>query len=262
MGGVQPFTFPATGQGVRTITRDGQPWLVGRDVALALGYANPRDAIAKHVPDHHRGVSRIATPSGDQDVTVISEPGMYRLVMRANTELAEQFQEWVTSKVLPAIRRTGSYAAPAAIPTHSEALRGWADEVERREAAETRAAELEPDAARARRTLDADGLSLVGTVAKRFGIKERALREFLFAEALLIRSGTRRNEPYARFIESGHFELKTRVVDVHPDRAPEERSTTYVTPKGESLIWKRLYQAGLVSSPAMPAEQLVLDGPR
>lgn len=133
---ITPFAFPATGQPVRTVTVDGQPWFVGRDVALALGYSNPRDALAKHVPAAHKGVSRIATPSSDQDVTIISEAGMYRLIMRSNTKLTERFQEWVTAEVLPSIRQTGSYdtAPQFEIPqTLGEALRlaaSQADEIE------------------------------------------------------------------------------------------------------------------------------------
>jgi anti-repressor protein len=260
---ITPFAFPATGQPVRTVTVDGQPWFVGRDVALALGYSNPRDALAKHVPAHHKGMSRIATPSGDQDVTVISEAGMYRLIMRSNAELAERFQEWVTAEVLPAIRRTGSYglAIPdMATPAGRMQILDMAMAAERRAlAAEEKVAELEPEAARARRTMDTDGMVLIGTVAKRFGIKERALREFLFAEKLLIRDGARRNEPYARHIPI-YFDVKTRLVDVNPDRAPEQRSTTYVTPRGEVLIWRRLFAVGLVSSPIMPGVQLAIEG--
>ncbi|MGO1054511.1 phage antirepressor KilAC domain-containing protein [Crossiella sp. CA198] len=143
---------------------------------------------------------------------------------------------------------------PAAMPTHPEALRGWADALDRTEAAEQRAAELEPDAARARRTMDADGLALVGTVAKRFGITEKALRQFLYAEGLLIRGGERHNEPMARYVQSGHFELKIRLVGDHL----LERNTTFVTPKGEALIWKRLYDAGYVRSPQAPPVQLQL----
>jgi len=108
------------------------------------------------------------------------------------------------------------------------------------------------------RTLDAEGLALVGTVAKRFGITERALRGFLFDERLLIRDGSRRNEPYARHITAGYFDLKARIVYPNPDGPPQERSTTYVTPKGEALIWRRLYEAGYVRSPQPPSRQLEL----
>lgn len=115
--------------------------------------------------------------------------------------------------------------------------------------------DLEPDAARARRTIDADGVCLVRTVAKRFGLKEKSLREFMYAERLLIRGGASHNEPYARHVQSGHFEVKTRAVEIDHDGPPTMRSTTFITPKGEALLWKRLYEAGYVRSPQMPPAQ-------
>lgn len=140
-----PFDFRGTT--VRVLTIDGEPWFVGGDVTYILGYRNGRDAIGKHVRDHQRGMSRIATPSGEQVVTVISEGGLYRLMLRANTVLADEFQDWVTDEVLPAVRATGSYAVPHALPqTFAEALRELASTVEAKELAEQRAAELEPAA--------------------------------------------------------------------------------------------------------------------
>lgn len=147
---LQRFTDPSTGREVRSITRDADPWFVARDIALALGYTNPRDAVAKHVPAAHKGVSRIATPSGEQEMTIIDEPGLYRLIMRSRTVEADRFQEWVTAQVLPALRRTGSYsvtpAAPQVPQTYAEALRAAADAAEGREIAERKVAELEPAA--------------------------------------------------------------------------------------------------------------------
>jgi phage antirepressor YoqD-like protein len=140
--------------------------------------------------------------------------------------------------------------------SYAEALRELAGEVEAHEQTKARVIELEPDAARARQTLDADGLSLVRTVAKRFGIKEKALREFLYAEKILIRGGSCHNEPMARYVQGGHFEVKATHIETHPDLPAQLKSTTYVTPKGEALIWKRLYEAGYVSTPVMPPEQL------
>lgn len=126
-----PFDF--RGSKVRVVTLDdGQSAFVAGDVCYILGYSNPRDAVAKHVRVHQRGTSRIATPSGDQDVTVITEPGLYRLMMRARTALADEFQDWVTDEVLPAIRKTGRYEVdvPRSLP---EALRAYATEVEAHE---------------------------------------------------------------------------------------------------------------------------------
>lgn len=261
---IVPFHFPATGQPVRAVTVDGQPWIFAADVCAVLDIANVGNALARLDADEKGSIRLTDGTSGNPNRAIVSEAGFYSLVIRSDKPEAKTFRRWVTHEVLPALRRTGTYSVA---PVLGDPL----DELERQmqmtaqaiaiaKAERERADALEPDAARARRTLDADGLVLVGTVAKRFGIKEKALREFLFAEQLLIRTGTRRNEPYARYVESGHFELKTRLIEIDPDRAPEERSTTYVTPKGEALIWRRLHAAGLVSSPTMPGEQLAIAG--
>jgi phage antirepressor YoqD-like protein len=186
--------------------------------------------------------------------------------MRSDAPLADQFQDWVTDEVLPTLRRTGSYGTPAvpdmSTPQGRLAILDLAMRAEKRALeAETRIAELEPDAARAQRTMDAEGLALVGTVAKRFGMQPSKLFNFLRAEKFLISGGTRKNEPYAHYIQSGHFEVKVGFHNRNPDLPPQEHSTPMVTPKGEALIWKRLFAAGLVSSPTMPPplpEQLQL----
>jgi anti-repressor protein len=258
---IEIFTFPATGDPVRSAVIDGEPWFVGRDVAAVLGYANGSRDITRHTTERQRREYRIGTPSGEQTAVLISEPGVYRMVMRSNQPRAVEFQDWLAEEVIPAIRRTGRYEVPALLSDPLAALERQTllttqaieiakTERARAEAAEQQVAELAPEAARARRTMDAHGLALVGTVAKRFGIKEKALREFLYAEGLLIRSGVRRNEPMARYIASGHFELKTTLVDVDPDRPPVERSVTYVTPKGEVLICRRLRP---LTAPTRPA---------
>lgn len=97
---------------IRTFELDGEPWLVGKDVATALGYSNPRDALAKHVDPEDKGVAKCDTPSGEQDMTIINESGLYSLVLSSKLPTAKNFRRWVTSEVLPSIRKTGSYTAP------------------------------------------------------------------------------------------------------------------------------------------------------
>lgn len=114
--GASPFNFEYSGQQVRTTVIDGEPWFAAHDVCNILGYLNARDAVARHVPVQLRGVSRFPTPlssSGFADLTVINEAGLYRLIMRSNATGAAPFQAWVTEEVLPAIRKTGNYGAPA-----------------------------------------------------------------------------------------------------------------------------------------------------
>lgn len=94
---------------VRTVTRDGEVWFIARDVAEALGYANASDAISKHVDREDKGVAKCDTPGGTQELTVINESGLYSLILSSKLGSAKRFKRWVTSEVLPAIRKTGSY---------------------------------------------------------------------------------------------------------------------------------------------------------
>lgn len=94
---------------VRILMIGGEPWIVGRDAAEALGYSNPRDAIAAHVEEEDKGVAKCDTLGGRQDVVVINESGLYALVFGSKLESAKRFKRWVTKEVLPEIRKTGSY---------------------------------------------------------------------------------------------------------------------------------------------------------
>lgn len=109
MNELQVFNNPEFGQ-VRTLTIEEEPWFVGKDVAVALGYGNPRDALRKHIEDEDKGVSQIATPSGEQTMTIINESGLYALIFGSKLESAKRFKHWVTHEVLPAIRKTGTYS--------------------------------------------------------------------------------------------------------------------------------------------------------
>ena len=108
MNDLQIFSNPEFGQ-VRTVEIDGQPWLVGKDVAEALGYKNPQRAIRDHVDDEDRGVTKTVTPSGEQEILIINESGLYSLILSSKMPKAKAFKHWVTSEVLPALRRNGVY---------------------------------------------------------------------------------------------------------------------------------------------------------
>ena len=97
---------------IRTVTINNEPWFVSKDVATALGYSNSRDAISKHVFDDDKGVAKCDTPSGRQEMSVINESGLYALIFVFKFDSAKRFKHWVTSEVLPSIRRTGSYQKP------------------------------------------------------------------------------------------------------------------------------------------------------
>lgn len=112
MQNLKIFNHAEFGQ-VRTVTKSGEIWFVGKDVADALGYSQTAKAIRDHVKDTHKGVSEMDTPGGRQSLVIIDEAGLYSLVMRAKTDAAERFQEWVTAEVLPSIRKTGGYITDA-----------------------------------------------------------------------------------------------------------------------------------------------------
>lgn len=108
------FTF--TTQSVRVIMIDDAPWFVATDVCNALGIENNRNATAR-LDDDEKGVRTMDTPSGQQELTIINESGLYSLILGSRKPEAKRFKKWVTAEVLPAIRKTGSYhAAPAAAP--------------------------------------------------------------------------------------------------------------------------------------------------
>ena len=106
------FNHPQFGT-VRTVEIDNEVWFVGKDVAEALGYSDPRSAISKKIENEDRGVAKMATPSGTQQMTIINESGLYSLILSSKLPSAKDFKHWVTSEVLPSIRKTGGYVNPS-----------------------------------------------------------------------------------------------------------------------------------------------------
>lgn len=110
MDGIKTFTNKEFGT-VRTIVKDGEPWFVGKDVAEILGYKETAKAIRTHICAEDKGVSVLDTPGGQQKITLINESGLYSLILGSKLPKAKTFKRWVTSDVLPTIRKTGGYVA-------------------------------------------------------------------------------------------------------------------------------------------------------
>lgn len=112
----EPMVFDNPDFGsIRTVEIDGEPWLVGKDVAAALGYGKGKslaNAISNHVDSEDKGVTELMTPGGMQKMTIINESGLYSLILSSKLPDAKKFKRWVTSEVLPSIRKTGGYAVP------------------------------------------------------------------------------------------------------------------------------------------------------
>ena len=110
---IQIFNNTEFGE-IRTVKINGEPWFVGKDIAAALGYSNPRKAIGDHVDEEDKGVTKCDTLGGGQNLTIINESGMYSLILSSKLEGAKRFKRWVTSEILPSIRKTGAYATDSA----------------------------------------------------------------------------------------------------------------------------------------------------
>jgi anti-repressor protein len=199
---LQPFQFPATGQRVRSLTIDGDPWFIGRDVCAVLGISNPADAMAKVLDEDEKGVAIVYTPGGDQQVSIINESGLYSLILRSRKKEAKDFKRWVTHEVLPALRKTGSYSLeqrpmPRSLP---EALRAFANEIEAHEKTKADLAAARPLAEAYRDLMSKDGTFDWAATAQIFSAVTNGLGRNKFLELLrdmgILKAN---NTPYQRF---------------------------------------------------------------
>lgn len=122
---------------IRTVEINGEPWFVGKDIAEALGYKEPTKAAREKVDEEDRGVSKIDTPSGIQNMTIINESGLYSLVLSSKLPNAKKFKHWVTSEVLPSIRKHGAYAVDDLINNPELAIKAFTALKEEREKTRT-----------------------------------------------------------------------------------------------------------------------------
>lgn len=196
---------------VRTVTINGDPWFVGKDVAAALGFTNPRDAISTHVFDEDKGVESIDTLGGKQKMTVINESGLYALVFGSRLKSAQRFKHWVTSEVLPAIRKTGSYQAPQGKELLALAVLEAQKTIEEQSKAIER---MKPKEIFADAVSTSQTSILVGDLAKLLrqngvDIGQKRLFEYLRNHGYLIkRKGSDWNMPTQKSMNMGLFEIK------------------------------------------------------
>ena len=234
---------------VRTVMIDDEPWMVGKDVAVALGYSNPRKALDDHVDAEDKmqgdGVTIRDSIGREQNPTVINESGLYCLVLSSKLPTAKKFRRWVTSEVLPAIRKTGGYQMPQ---TYAEALRALADKAEEAEKLEKENILLLEDNERMKPkeeffdavTDSKDAIDMKDTAnALHMGIGRNKLFQFLRDQKIL----TPNNRPYQQYIDRGFF----RVIEQKYDKGYGETGVnikTVVFQKGVDFIRRKLIEVG------------------
>lgn len=186
---------------VRTLTIGGEPWFVGKDVAMVLGYSDTNKAVSMHVDDEDKKLNdKTSLSFGQRGATLINESGMYSLILSSKLPTAKKFKHWVTSEVLPSIRKTGGYTVPK---TFSEALIAYAKEVEAREKLELENSIMKPKAEFYDDVTGSSDVIDIGSVAKvlNMGIGRNKLFQFLRDKGVL----TRKNAPYQKYIDAGYF---------------------------------------------------------
>ena len=251
------FTFPVTGQTVRTVMMDGgKPWFVARDVAGVLGYSNLEQAIrinCKNVKVHKQlhGSGLTTSPRG---INIIPESDVYQLIMSSKLPSAVAFKDWVCEEVLPALRQHGGYMMSAS-PTESEqdilarafviAQQTIARQQESLKTAQTQLVEATPKIEAYTVLLDAEGTYNLTETAKHFDMSCPKLTAFLREQKWLFRKcynmNSRVNIPFQPIIDKGYSIVKTR-------RMPSGKiyPQTFITPRGLVAIERLLRKHDMI----------------
>jgi prophage antirepressor-like protein len=245
-----------TSLAVRVVDIDGEPWFVAADICTALELNNTSMAVAG-LDDDERGVSSVDTRGGPQSATVISESGLYSLVLRSRKPEAKQFKRWITHDVLPAIRKTGSYGV--ALPDFGDpaaAARAWADEVDARRIAHLALEQAKPAVEFVAKYVETStGNKTFRQVCKLLGANEKRFKEFLIDRSVVYYLNGEMT-PFANHLEAGRFSVKAGVSNFS-DHAYNHMT---FTPKGVTWIageWgKHLAELNLQATQQRPTEAL------
>jgi anti-repressor protein len=228
---------------VRTVIKNGEPWFVAKDVCEILEHSNSRVAISR-LEEDEKGVSKVYTLGGEQELTVINEFGLYSLVLTSNKPEAKQFKRWITHEVIPSIRQHGTYMTPDFVEsalsnpdTMITFLQKYKEEQQKRIEAENQIEAQKP------KVVFADAVSisktsiLIGDLAKLikqngYEIGQKRLFKWLRENGYLMQHGESYNMPTQKSMQLGLFEVKEGTV-INPDDSVRITKTTKVTGKGQ-----------------------------
>lgn len=229
---------------VRTVEINNKPYFVGKDVAEILGYAKPLNALATHVDEDDSLKQGLTDNLGREQQTIfINESGLYSLILGSKLPTAKKFKHWVTSDVLPAIRKHGMYAMDELIENPDlaiQALTALKEEREHRKQLEDKVAADKPKVLFADAVETAKTSILIGDLAKLIkqngiDIGQKRLFEYMRKNGYLIKSGNSKNMPTQKSMELGLFEVKERTIN-NPDGTIRVTKITKVTGKGQTYF--------------------------
>ena len=231
---------------VRTVVKDGEPWLVGKDVAEILEYKDTAKAIRTHVDAEDKGVSILDTPGGKQKITIINESGMYSLVLSSKMPKSKEFRRWVTSHVLPTIRRTGGYVANEDmfienyLPFLDEPYQNLfrlqmtaINKLNERIRHDQPLVEFANQVAGTENLIDMNAMAKLA-IEGNIPIGRNRLFRWLRENEILM-SG---NLPYQKYIDRGYFAVKESVFET--GSMTKNYQQTFVTGKGQQFIISKL----------------------
>ena len=264
---MEPQLFNFHGQNVRTVTINNEPYFVGKDVAMNLKYRQPADAIRNHVQPEDKGVYKLSTPGGEQRMTVINESGLYDLIFDASRQSknsdvrdnARKFRHWVTSEVLPTIRKHGAYMTPQTIEkallnpdTIINLATQLKKEQEQRKQLQAENEQMKPKALFADAVSTSNSSILIGQLAKILrqngvNIGQNRLFAWMRKNGYLGTRGSNRNIPTQRSMELGLFKTKETVIN-HSDGHTTVNITTKVTGKGQQYFINKFLNVPVIEA--------------
>ena len=234
---------------VRTLTIDGEPWFVGKDVAEALGYSEPRSAVSKKVDAYDRGVAEMATPSGAQKMTIINESGLYSLILSSKLPTAKKFKRWITSEVIPSIRKHGVYMTDNLLDAVIDNPAVMGEVIEKLKADKGKVARLEgelkaalPKAVYYDRFVYPGYSICFRDTAKEMGIPQKCFINLLIDHGFIYRTTKNELRPMAKPLKDGLFILR----DYTNMRNFHRGTYTLVTAKGKQYIAEYFAEKGII----------------
>lgn len=240
---------------VRTSTIEGEPYFVGKDVATILGYSNTRKALADHVDEEDKGVTKCDTPGGVQDLTVINESGLYSLILSSKMPNAKKFKRWVTSEIVPTIHRHGLYAMDEVLANPDILINALLElKAERERNANLQAVvavqnqqmiEMQPKVSYYDVVLNCKDLVAISVIAKDYGWSATKLNQYLQQKGIQYKQGGKIWLLYQKYAEKGYTSTKIHSY-LESDGNTHTKEHTYWTQRGRLFIYDLLKADGIL----------------